>query len=63
VISRNADIPYWFALLDLWAGPVVLTVPEVADRYYVMQFEDLLGYNADPRYTMSVDTTPPPRHP
>ncbi|MFV1970559.1 MAG: DUF1254 domain-containing protein, partial [Acidimicrobiia bacterium] len=45
VISPNADTPYSFALLDLRAGPVVLTVPEVAGRYYVMQFEDLFGYN------------------
>ncbi|MCL1601059.1 MAG: DUF1254 domain-containing protein, partial [Actinomycetia bacterium] len=45
VITPNADTPYSFALLDLRAGPVVLTVPEVIDRYYVMQFEDLFGYN------------------
>jgi hypothetical protein len=45
VITPNADTPYSFALLDLRAGPVVLTVPEVSGRYYVMQFEDLLGYN------------------
>jgi len=41
VITPNADTPYSFALLDLRAGPLVLTVPEVADRYDVMQFEDL----------------------
>jgi len=45
VITPNADTPYSFALLDLRSGPVVLTVPEVTGRYYVMQFEDLLGYN------------------
>ncbi|MEE8407592.1 MAG: DUF1254 domain-containing protein [Acidimicrobiia bacterium] len=45
VITPNADTPYSFGLLDLRAGPVVLTVPEVKDRYYVMQFEDLFGYN------------------
>lgn len=45
VITPNADTPYSFGLLDLRAGPVVLTVPEISDRYYVMQFEDLLGYN------------------
>jgi hypothetical protein len=45
VITPNADTPYSFALLDLRAGPVVLTVPEVTGRYYVMQFEDLVGYN------------------
>ncbi len=45
VITPNADTPYSFSLLDLRAGPVVMTVPEVTDRYYVMQFEDLFGYN------------------
>ncbi len=45
MISPNADTPYSFALLDLRAGPLVLTVPEVTERYYVMQFEDLFGYN------------------
>ncbi len=45
VITPNADTPYSFALLDLRAGPLVLSVPEVTGRYYVMQFEDLLGYN------------------
>lgn len=45
VITPNADTPYSFGLLDLRAGPVVLTVPKVTDRYYVMQFEDLFGYN------------------
>ena len=45
VITPNADTPYSFGLLDLLAGTVVLTVPEVAGRYYVMQIEDLLGFN------------------
>ncbi len=45
VISPNADTPYSFGMLDLRGGPVVLTVPEVTGRYYVMQFEDLFGYN------------------
>ena len=45
VITPNADTPYSFGMLDLRGGPVVLTVPEVNGRYYVMQFEDLLGYN------------------
>ncbi len=45
VITPNADTPYSFGLLDLRGGPVVLTVPEVTGRYYVMQFEDLFGYN------------------
>jgi hypothetical protein len=41
VISPNADTPYSFAMLDFRSGPMVLSVPEVTDRYYVMQFEDL----------------------
>jgi hypothetical protein len=45
VISPNADTPYSFALLDFRAGPIVLSVPAVTDRYYVMQFEDLYGQN------------------
>ncbi|MFV2040299.1 MAG: DUF1254 domain-containing protein, partial [Acidimicrobiales bacterium] len=45
VITPNADTPYSFGLLDLRAGPLVLTVPEVTGRYYVVQFENLLGHN------------------
>jgi hypothetical protein len=45
VISPNADTPYTFAAVDLRAEPFVLSVPAVTDRYYVMQLEDLLGFN------------------
>lgn len=45
VITPNADTPYTFATFDLRAEPYVLTVPEVTERYYVMQIEDLLGFN------------------
>ena len=45
VVSANADTPYSMGTLDLRGGPVVLTVPEITDRYYVMQFENLLGHN------------------
>ncbi len=45
VITPNADTPYSMGLLDLRAEPVVLQVPEVTNRYYVMQFEDLYGTN------------------
>ena len=45
VISPNADTPYSTAGLDLRAEPLVLSVPEVGDRYYVMQLENLLGFN------------------
>ncbi len=45
VITPNADTPYSFATLDLRTEPYVLSVPSVTDRYYVMQLEDLLGFN------------------
>jgi hypothetical protein len=51
VITPNADTPYSMAALDLRSEPVVLEVPEVTDRYYVMQFEDLFGTN--PHYVGS----------
>ncbi len=46
VITPNADTPYSFALLDLRAEPMILDVPQVDGRYYVMQLEDLFGTNA-----------------
>ena len=45
VITPNADTPYSFALLDFRTGPLVLSVPDVPGRYYVMQLEDLYGQN------------------
>lgn len=45
VITPNADTPYSMALLDLRAEPVVIQVPAVTDRYYVLQFVDLFGTN------------------
>jgi hypothetical protein len=51
VISPNADTPYSMAALDLRAEPIVLEVPDVSDRYYVIQFEDLYGTN--PHYVGS----------
>ena len=47
VITPNADTPYSMAMLDLRAEPVVIQVPEVSDRYYVLQFVDLFGTNPD----------------
>ena len=45
VISPNADTPYSQAGLDLRAEPMVLTVPAVTDRYYVMQLGGaVVGY-------------------
>jgi hypothetical protein len=46
VITPNADTPYSLGLLDLRAEPVVIQVPEVTGRYYVLQLEDLYGTNA-----------------
>ncbi len=54
VITPNADTPYSMAALDLRAEPIVLEVPEVPERYYVMQFEDLYGTN--PHYVGSRST-------
>ena len=45
VVTPNADTPYSMAGLDLRAEPLVLEVPAVTDRYYVMQFVDLFGTN------------------
>ncbi|MGD8904898.1 MAG: DUF1254 domain-containing protein, partial [Anaerolineae bacterium] len=45
VVTPNADTPYSMALLDLRAEPVVLQVPAIKDRYYVIQFVDLFGTN------------------
>ena len=56
VITPNADTPYSMALLDLRAEPVVLEVPAVPDRYYVMQFVDLFGTN--PHFVGSRATGP-----
>ncbi|MFV2063612.1 MAG: DUF1254 domain-containing protein [Chloroflexota bacterium] len=46
VITPNADTPYSFSILDLRVEPMVLHVPQITDRYYVMQLEDLYGFNA-----------------
>jgi hypothetical protein len=46
VITPNADTPYSAAALDLRAEPLVLSVPAVTDRYYVLQMEDLFGANS-----------------
>ncbi len=39
-VSINNDTVYSIAPIDLSVGPVTLHVPEVGDRYYVMQFID-----------------------
>ena len=38
VVAPNVDTLYDVTVLDLRNGPVVLTVPEIRDRYYTFQF-------------------------
>ncbi|WP_448141630.1 DUF1254 domain-containing protein [Stenotrophomonas bentonitica] len=47
-VTPNSDTPYSFAMLDLRAEPVVITVPKMAkDRYFVFQLMDLYTFNFD----------------
>jgi hypothetical protein len=45
IVTPNNDTPYSWAWLDLRAEPVVLSVPAVAERYYVNQWFDLYTHN------------------
>ena len=45
VVTINADTPYSNFGIDLRAEPFVVSVPEISDRYYVMQFADLYTHN------------------
>lgn len=45
VVRPNNDTFYSTAWLDLRKEPVVITVPEIADRYYSFQLVDLYTYN------------------
>lgn len=40
VVSPNADTLYSIAQVDVGPEPLVLRIPEIADRYYVFQFVD-----------------------
>ena len=40
IVAPNRDTLYSIAVLDLRAGPMVLTLPEVTDRYYTYQLLD-----------------------
>ena len=40
VVSPNADTLYSFAFLDLAHEPMILSVPEMGQRYYLMQMMD-----------------------
>jgi hypothetical protein len=41
----NCNTPYSWAWLDLRAEPIVVSVPALPDRYYVLQWFDLYTYN------------------
>src|SRR5882762_4612006 len=44
-VTPNSDTPYSFAMLDLRAEPVVITVPVVEkNRYFVFQLMDLYTF-------------------
>jgi len=46
IVTPNNDTPYSWAVLDLRAEPMVLSVPAVPKgRYYVMQLIDLFTFN------------------
>ena len=45
VVTMNGDTPYSNFALDLRAEPIVISVPEVTGRYYVLQFADLFTHN------------------
>lgn len=45
-VTPNSDTPYSFAVLDLRAEPVVISVPPMEKRrYFVLQLMDLYTYN------------------
>lgn len=48
VVAPNRDTVYVGAPMDLRAGPYVLTVPAIPDRYYTFQFLD--AYTENPAY-------------
>lgn len=44
--TPNSDTPYSYVGADLWAEPLVITVPEVEEgRYYSLQFIDMYTFN------------------
>lgn len=45
IVTPNNDTPYSWAWLDLRAEPMVLSLPAVAERYYVNQWFDLYTHN------------------
>jgi len=47
IVRPNNDTMYSFAWLDLRSQPVVITVPEIKDRYYSVQLIDMFTHNFD----------------
>jgi len=45
VVSPNNDTPYSSFILDLRAEPLVLSVPDMGDRYYTFQLVDMATNN------------------
>lgn len=45
VVTPNADMPYCIFWMDLRAEPLVLTVPDMEERYYSFQLIDLYTHN------------------
>jgi hypothetical protein len=45
VVAMNGDTPYSNFGFDLRAEPVIISVPDLPDRYYVMQFVDFYTHN------------------
>jgi len=43
--TPNSDTPYSFLGADLRAEPLVISVPEIKDRYYSLQFIDMYTHN------------------
>ena len=43
VVTPNATTLYGAGFLDLRAGPVVIEVPEITDRYFSVQIMDQYG--------------------
>jgi len=47
IVRPNNDTMYSFGWLDLRAQPLVITVPEIKNRYYSVQLVDMFTHNFD----------------
>jgi len=45
IVTPNDDTPYSWGILNVTDEPVILHVPAIANRYYVMQLVDFYTYN------------------